>query len=645
MITEFITAFLLPVMLALVITPGIIRLAHILGAVDRPGGRKIHESTTPRLGGLAVFLSMLIGGAAVYLLFPGLFEGMEVHTRESYILGFSFLTIFGLGFWDDLKPLKPGIKFGIQFAVASLIYYAGFKISSITNPVGIGILNVEMVDFPLTVLWIVGITNAFNLIDGLDGLAAGVSTIAAISIFTVSALSGAVWAAVFALIFAGSLVGFLRYNFNPARIFLGDSGSLLIGFTLAIISIHSSAKISTGFALLFPILVLGLPITDTLVSMLRRFLSNYLPEKNREDYIPIGQKIRGMFKPDSSHIHHQILSMGVTHRNTVLLLYCVSAFFALGAFSTTRVDNAVQSITIALFIGIILFLGIKKLRYREIAILNNGMMLPVYERWIINQPIFLSLIDLCFIAGSFSLSYLLVSSINPVSIEMLNLDQFLVVILTIQLLMFWLTGVYRETIRQMGIGDILSITSSVGYATFTTAVALFLLDALPVLLMIQFLVLDFYFLLTFTLGIRIAYQAMCYWFNQSKKSDKNVLIYGANENGTMLLHKIIHSPESNLKVLGFLDDNPNLEGKLIYGYPILGGHWKLAKSDLKKKVDHILICEDGIKPENFKRLKVIAESRDITIKRLQVRLKNILSQEKHSTENGRSPHKVISLNE
>lgn len=636
MILEFIISFLLPVILALLLTPMIIRLANVIGAVDQPGGRKIHESTTPRLGGLSVFLSILISGAAVYILFPGLFEGAEENIGQFYILALAFLTIFSLGLWDDLKPLKPGIKFGVQFAVATLIYYAGFKISSITNPVGSGILNVEMIDFPLTVFWIVGVTNAFNLIDGLDGLAAGVSTIAAISIFAVSALSGAIWTAVFALILAGALVGFLRYNFNPAKIFLGDSGSLLIGFSLALISIHSSAKISTGFALLFPILVLGLPITDTIVTMLRRFMSYYMPGKNGNDAESITRKIRGMFKPDSSHIHHQILSMGITHRNTVLLLYCVSAFFALGAFSTTQADNELQSITIAFFLIVILFLGIKKLRYKEISIFNNGMMMPFYERWIINQPIFLSLMDLCFIATSFSLSYLLISSINPPSMEVLNFDQFLIIVLSIQLFSFWLTGVYRETIRQMGIGDILSITASVGYAAFATAIAIFILDALPILLMFQFLVLDFYFLLTFTLGIRIAYQAMCYWVNQSKKSDENVLIYGANENGTMILHKIIHSPKSNMKVLGFLDDNPNLEGKLIYGYPILGGHWKLAKTKLKKKVDYILICEENIKPENFRRLKEIARAKGIKIKRLQVNLEDIQNPEGYQNTNGHS---------
>lgn len=644
MIVEFIISFLLPVILALLLTPLIIRLANTVGAVDQPGGRKIHKSTTPRIGGLAVFLSVIISGMAVYVLFPSLFEGIHDNTNQLYIVGFSFAAIFSLGFWDDLKPLKPGIKFGVQFAIATLIYYAGFKISSITNPVGSGILNVEMIDFPLTVLWIVGVTNAFNLIDGLDGLAAGVSTIASISIFTVSALSGAIWTAIFALILAGALVGFLRYNFNPAKIFLGDSGSLLIGFSLALISIQSSTKISTGFALLFPFLVLGLPITDTLVTMLRRFLGNYMPEKNGARSKPISHKIKEMFQPDSSHIHHQILSMGVTHRNTVLLLYCVSAFFALGAFSTTQVDNELQSITIALFLIVILFLGIKKLRYREISIFNNGMMMPFYERWIINQPIFLSLMDLCFIACSFSLSYLLISSINPPSMEMLNFDQFLVIVLTVQLFTFWLTGVYRETIRQMGIGDILSITASVGYAAFSTAIVVFILDALPVLLMVQFLVLDFYFLLTFTLGIRIAYQAMCYWFNQSKKSDEHVLIYGANENGTMILHKIIHSPESNMKVIGFLDDDPNLEGKMIYGYPILGGHWKLAKTKLKQQVDSILMCEKNIKTENFKRLKEIARSKGIKIKRLQVSLHDILNQENYQNENGES-HKepLISL--
>lgn len=623
MITAFVSSFIIPVLLALLITPWVIKFAIWIKAVDMPGGRKIHKTVTPRLGGLAIISSIAISLGIIYLLFPDLFDGIRQQTRQIGIIVISFFSIFLLGFWDDIKPLKPGIKFGVQFVVAALIYFAGFKISNITNPLGAGMLNVEMIDFPLTLLWIVGVTNAFNLIDGLDGLASGVATIACVSIFTLAALGGELWAAILALVMAGALVGFLRYNFSPAKIFLGDSGSLFIGLALALMSIQSTTKISTGFALLFPMLVLGLPITDTLISMLRRFLGSYLPDKSDNNRQTVLGKLHRMFTPDSSHIHHQLISLGLTHRNTVILLYFISAFFAMAAIIITQVDTFEKSVGITLTCALAIFLGIKKLRYREIAIFNNGMMLPVYERLILNQVTFLSLIDLAFIAVSFIFSYQLVFNFNP-GVSSTIFNEILVIILPIQLLTFWMTGLYRDSIRQMGIGNAIRITGSVFYAVVLAAVSLFLVGTFSFTAGLQLLVLDFYFLLSFILGIRIAYQALSYWFHRNKKSGKNVLIYGANENGTMILHKINNSVNSNLKVLGFLDDNPDMEGKLMYGYPILGGHWKLPKTLRNERVDYIFICEQDIKPENYNRLKHHALAKGIKIQRLQINLKSIL---------------------
>ncbi|MEX0609996.1 MAG: hypothetical protein WD016_07445 [Balneolaceae bacterium] len=625
MIIGFITSFLLPVILALMITPWVIRFAHKIGALDSPGKRKVHKEITPRLGGLAIFCSVIVSVISIYAIFPEYFSGIQENIFPVSIVALGFATIFVLGFWDDLKSLSPGVKFGIQFLIATLVYYAGFKISFITNPIGEGILNVELFKFPLTLLWIVGITNAFNLIDGLDGLSSGVATIACISIFTVSALSGQIWIAVLALILAGSLVGFLRYNFRPAKIFLGDSGSLIIGFSLALMSIQSATKMSTGFALLFPLLVLGLPITDTIISMIRRFLGSYLPNKNGSGDSFL-HNLHGMFRPDSSHIHHQLISLGLTHRNSVIVLYIVSAVFALGAFSITQIESKGTTIAFGLIFCAALFLGIKKLQYQEIAIFNNGLLMPLYERWIINRSTFLSLIDLSFIAIAYCLSYFLIYSINPEIISFEYFNYLLAAVLCVQLSTFWLTGIYRETIRQMGIGNALAITASVFYAALATALVLVIVEVLPLASTIQFLILDFYFLLTLTLGFRIAYRALCYWFNREKRTGENVLIYGANDNGTMILHKINNSNSSNLKVLGFLDEDPELEGKLINGYPIIGGHWHLGKILRKNRVDSIFICDQNIKSENFRRLKTLANHKRIKIKRLQVSLKNINSQ-------------------
>ena len=632
MVLQFVVSFLMPVFLTLIITPLVIKFAQKIGATDAPGERKVHTSVMPRIGGLGVFLSVFISIITLGFLFPDLFSSVYEDSKTASMLVFCFVSLFALGFWDDLKPLSPEVKFGVQFLLAAIIYFAGFKISNITNPLGAGMLDVGIIDFPLTILWIVGITNAFNLIDGLDGLASGVAVIASVSIFVVSAMEGQIVAAILALSLAGSLVGFLRYNFNPAKIFLGDSGSLIIGFALALLSIQSTAKITTGFALLFPILVLVLPITDTIISMMRRLIGSFLKRKSGGKSISLLRRLHGMFTPDKSHIHHRLLSLGLSHRNTVLVLYSVSAFFAFSAFLFTQINTVQRSFTIAITLAVILFVFIKKLRYHEIAIFNNGLMMPFYEKWVLKRSAFISLADILFITTAYTLSYALVHSVNPETTELMPFQSTLITILPVQLAIFWLTGLYREKINQFGIGNTLHVVRSVAYAIGASAFILLIVNVLPLLVAIQFLVLDFYFLLTLVLGFRMTYQALCFWFNRGKQTGENVLIYGANEDGTTLLHKIVNSPNYAVKVVGFLDDDPGLEGKLIYGYPILGGHWKLARMDPDKSIDSVYICDDGIKCENLKRLRETARKKGIAIKKMNVTLQNIVSDQQNGSQ-------------
>jgi len=623
MITLFAIAFLLPLFLSLLLTPMVIKFANRIGATDLPDDRKVHTSVMPRIGGLAVFLSAAGTILALYSLFPVFLPDLFDGSHTPLILVFCFFSLFGLGFWDDLKPLSPGVKFGIQFILAAIIYFAGFQISNITNPLGIGVLNIGMFDFPITIIWIVGITNAFNLIDGLDGLASGVAVIASISIFIITSLSGQIEPAIFSLIIAGSLVGFLRYNFYPAKIFLGDSGSLTIGFALAVLSIQGTAKITTGFVLLIPILVLVLPITDTLVSMIRRLISSFLnkePEAPSQSFL---HRIHGMFIPDKSHIHHRLLSLGYSHRSTVLVLYMVSMFFAFSALLFTQIDTAQKSLSIALLLGIMLIIFIKKLRYHEMAIFNNGLMMPYYEKWIMKRSRWISFADILFIITSFSISFALVYQVNPAVAERFDFGLTLLLVLPIQLATLWITGLYREKMNQFGIAMALNITASIGSAVGLTGIAFLILESLSLIEAAQFLIFNFYFLLTFLFGYRIAHQALLFWFNRDKKTGKNVLIYGTGEHGTLTLQSILSSSKNDLKVIGFLDDDPDLEGKLINGYPVLGGHWVLSKTHRNHNIESIYLCDENIRCENLKRLRSVASQNHITIKKLNLSLQEI----------------------
>ena len=623
MITLFTVAFLLPLLLSLLLTPMVIKFANRIGATDSPDLRKVHTSVMPRIGGLAVFLSATGTILTLYTLFPEFLPDFFDGSHTPLILVFCFFSLFGLGFWDDLKPLSPGIKFGIQIILAAIIYFAGFQISNITHPLGIGVLDTGFLDFPITIFWIVGITNAFNLIDGLDGLASGVAVIASISIFIITSLSGQIEAAIFSLIIAGSLAGFLRYNFNPAKIFLGDSGSLTIGFALAILSIQGTAKITTGFAVLLPILVLALPIMDTLVSMIRRLISSFL---NREPEAPsqsLLHRFHGMFTPDKSHIHHRLLSLGFSHRSTVLVLYMVSMFFAFSALLFTQIDTVQRSLSIALLLGILLIIFIKKLRYIEMEIFNNGLMMPFYEKWILKRFKWISLADILFIITSFSISYALVYQVNPAAVERFGFGVTLLLVIPIQLSTLWITGLYREKMNQFGIAMALNITASIGSAVGLSGIAILLMESLSLIEAALFLIFNFYFLLTFLFGYRMAHQALFFWFNRDKTTGKNVLIYGTGEHGTLTLQNILNTPKNDLKVIGFLDDDPDLEGKLINGYPVLGGHWVLSKTHRNHKIDAIYLCDENIRCENLKRLRSIAFQNNITIKKLNLSFQEI----------------------
>lgn len=624
MLSTVILSFITPVVISLIVTPWVIKFAKFIGAVDAPGARKVHTRITPRIGGLSIFISVLLSLILLLVFNPQfshvLFENLEV----SIIVGGGLLTVFLLGFWDDMQPLKPGIKFSVQFLIAGIIYFAGFKISNISNPLG-GMLNVEIIDFPLTLLWIVGITNAFNLIDGLDGLASGIATIATVSIFTVTAISGDVFTALMALIMAGALVGFLRYNFNPAKIFLGDSGSLFIGFCLALLSIQSTTKITTGFALLFPLLVLVLPITDTLVSMVRRFLGSLLPSHQVSNgTTSIIRKIHGMFVPDRSHIHHQLLSLGLSHRNTVITLYFISAFFALGAFAVTQVNSLRESLTVLLLFGIALVYGVKKLRYHEIEIFHNGLILPIFKKIFSTNIAYLFFFDLIFIVLSHTAGYLLINNISSTYLVAdINISRSFIIISSIQLFLFWTSGLYKENIKTMGIGSSIRITSSVAQTILFSAPILFFTVNAPVNYLIIYLIINFYMLLTLTLGFRIAYQALSYCFLKSKQGKNKVLIYGANREGSMILDQLTHLVDNDIKVLGFLDDDPNLENSNFDGYSIFGGYWVLEKLIRKHTIDAIYFFEDSVMPENFRRLSKVAFENGIKIKRFQIYMEEL----------------------
>ncbi|HWI47721.1 MAG TPA: MraY family glycosyltransferase [Rummeliibacillus sp.] len=315
---------------SILLTPLVKRLAYRIGAVDKPNYRKVHDHIMPRLGGLAIFLAFLIG---VVVARP--MDGSMI----AILIG-SFVIIV-TGVLDDMLEISPKAKLvGQTIAAVIVIFFGDVRIDSINLPFG-GELNFGYLSIPLTLIWIIGITNAINLIDGLDGLASGVSTIALITLATMAFIMGNTFVLVMALIVAASTCGFLFYNFHPAKIFMGDTGALFLGFMISVLALLGFKNV-TFISLVIPIIMLGVPISDTFFAILRRLLNKQPP-----------------FSPDKSHLHHRLMSIGFTHRQTVLIIYGIAAMFGLAAiiFSMAKLWGAILLITVIL-ISIELFVEV-----------------------------------------------------------------------------------------------------------------------------------------------------------------------------------------------------------------------------------------------------------------------------------------------
>ncbi len=306
----YLIIFLCSALVALAVTPLIRRAAIRLSALDRPDRRKIHATPMPLLGGVALAAGLVAGCILAYVA-PG------SRSVDSPLLGLGIgaLLMVGLGLYDDRYGADAKVKLSVQAIAALVVITSGSRIDILTNPLG-GHWNLGLLSVPLSILWIVGITNALNLIDGLDGLATGIGLIASLTLFVAAFPDPTCFVPIVAIALAGSCLGFLRYNFPPARIFLGDAGSLLIGFVIAVTGMQASLKGATAITLAVPLVAVGVPVVDTLLAILRRSLRR-----------------KHLFKADREHLHHRLLGIGLSQRQTVVVMYWVAIFLALTALS------------------------------------------------------------------------------------------------------------------------------------------------------------------------------------------------------------------------------------------------------------------------------------------------------------------------
>lgn len=343
-------AFLLGLITAFVVTPFSMRIAKKFGAIDVPNDRRVNKKPMPRLGGIAVIAGFFV--STIYLVISMSIEGKIVLFADDQLwlklVGF-FVGIIILGitcFIDDTKGIHSLTKLAVQIVAALIVVACGIRIENFEIPFlnGQAQLNIVL-SYIITVCWIVGVTNAINLIDGLDGLSSGISLISCISLLIIFTLNGSpVIAVVLITALGGAISGFLPYNFNPAKTFIGDTGSNFLGFSLAVISILGVAKTYTALVLIAPIIVLALPIFDTLFAIFRRI-------KN-------GKSLKAVFKADKGHLHHRLMQKGYTQKQAVFMLYGITATF--GMFAVVLLDSGVwKALSFAILVLALLAIGYK----------------------------------------------------------------------------------------------------------------------------------------------------------------------------------------------------------------------------------------------------------------------------------------------
>jgi len=619
---KYLILLLLAFVSSLLFTPVVRSVARKLGALDLPGGRKVHDHPIPRLGGFSIFVTfnliLIIASQIDFFFFPSDF------LREINFLWLMVASsiMLGVGAVDDFRRVPPSIKFFFQIIAGLIVALACVKIQVITLP--FGKINLGIWSIPVTIVWVVAITNAVNLLDGLDGLAAGTSFIICLAMFGISLLNQNIGIALCSAILAGSILGFLKYNFYPASIFLGDSGAYFLGFILSVLPLLGGLKGTATFAILVPLLALGLPIMDTALSMVRRLLRSLHimeidEEKNEIKFFFLDGF--SMFRADRGHIHHRLLQMGFTQRKAVVLLYAISLILGGLAFSSVYFKN----INYALFlttIGLASYIGVKKLGYSEIQILRNGALLPLFDAPVVNMRILRFFVDMAFIALSYYLAFLLrfEGTFEP-SIKEYYLMT-IPLVLTIKMGIFYLSGLYKGAWRYTSVSDVVKMLKAVALGCFVSTLVLWAIPGYGII-SLSVLVIDFNILFFLVTGARTSFRILEHVHISNNHHGRKVLIFGVDKSSIQALNEFINNPRLGLSPVGFIDEDERNKGKQVSGYPILGSIDSLENILKNNSISEVIVTGNNLPEVKIERLSQICNSNQISLRRFRTRLEEI----------------------
>lgn len=577
-----------------VLTLAVRAFARKRGLVAAPKADRWHKKPTAMLGGVGIFVTTVL----CYFAFV-------TPTRESLIVIGASSFLFLLGLVDDLLTIRPYQKLIGQLIGAGVLVSYGLKMP---------ITGVEVIDIWITVLWVVGITNAINLLDNMDGLATGISAIAAISLAANFAVNGSTNEVILLCGFIGALLGFLIFNFNPASIFMGDCGSMFIGFFLASsVLLNQTGGRSRGiFAVLaVPVLVLFVPIFDT-------------------TFVTIIRKLRGRKASQGGrdHTSHRLVALGLSERSAALMLYGFAAVAGVLAWLVSQLETTQSFALIALFTIVLVIAGVllSKVRAYDAAEEPKTDSRTMYA-FIINMShkrrIFEVFLDAFLITLSYYAAFLLLFGTFEHTHDWDIFLKTLPTLVLLKLSAFLIAGVYRGLWRYTGISDLFTFIRGVVLGSVMSVLAFLLLYRFEFFSRAVFIV-DGLLLLVAVIASRMAFRLFRQILPTTAAEERfNVLIYGAGDGGEMLLRELNNNPGWEYRAVGFIDDDPTKQGKVIHGLTVFDGNGDLADLCQKKEITDILISSKSIGSERLKTVKEVCREANVSLKRAQLKIEPV----------------------
>ncbi|MBM3752240.1 MAG: glycosyl transferase [Acidimicrobiia bacterium] len=592
MLQDYRLVFVVALATALVLTPTARAIARRYGLVAQPKADRWHRKPTALMGGIAVVIATLL--VAAWTGFDG--------PLGPVLLGAT--AMFVVGAVDDLVGLRPATKLAAQIAAAAVVVSQGGGLEWAPSATAAAVFSI---------FWFVAITNAFNLLDNMDGLCAGIGLIAAVTL-GITGADAAPGLVVIAAALSGALLGFLVYNFSPASIFLGDSGSLFVGFLLAGLAAspseeHTSEQLLSVLAV--PVLILAIPILDTALVTVLRKLSG-----------------RAASQGGTDHLSHRLVALGFPDRTAVLLLYGLAA--AAGATAVLVRAYGVDSVgplIVLLLTGLVL-LGVALARVRvyqdaDLSVLQNSRYTPLLTELAYRRRVFEVMLDLVLISAAYYGAYRLRFEGSQFAEEFPGFIATLPIAMATKTIAFWIAGVYRGVWRYAGLTDLYALMWGALLGSVALATLTYFWDALPFTSSTVFII-DFVLVLVVLVGSRLSFRALGEMaYRHRRPVGRPALLYGAGDGGATLLREIEGNPKHGFHAVGFLDDDHRKHGRKIRGYFVFGGIEALEDVVADRHVSAIIVSAGVLDPEVEQRLVGLSHKLGLELVRLRFALEPV----------------------